>query len=77
MKMNDLEELEKQIVIGERAMNSRNKLLVELSEQGEGKTTLLRRLNAVREELDAPPVTLGAVYLAIRRFHERKELRRG
>ena len=75
--MNDLEELEKRIVIGERAMRRRNELLVQLSEEGHGKTALMRRLNTVREELGEPPMTVGAIYLAIRRFHERKELRRG
>lgn len=68
-----LEELEQCVVLGERAMKARNRLLSELNESGEGKAVLRRRLNAVRESLDAPQLTLGAVYLNIRRFREKAE----
>lgn len=69
-----LEELEESVVFGERAMKARNRLLSELNESGEGKAVLRRRLNAVRQRLDAPQLTLGAVYLNIRRFREKAEM---
>jgi len=75
--MNDtlekLEQLEEAVVLGERALRERNRLLSELNAEGQGKAMLCRRLNAVRESLGAQTLTRGAVYLNIRRYRERTE----
>jgi hypothetical protein len=65
--MSDLETLTKTIVIGEQAQRQRVELMTEMKDQGESMTDMLRRINAVRTEMGEAEVTLGSVFLAIKR----------
>lgn len=62
-----LDDLERAIIIGQRALITRNRLLVELANSGHTGASLCQRLNAVRAEEQASPLTPDAVYIAIRR----------
>lgn len=72
MKMNDLEELTRTIVVGEQAQRKRVELMTQMKDEGESMTDMLRRINAVRAEMGEPEVTLGSVFLAIKRNKARR-----
>lgn len=67
-----LEDLERAVVIGQRALADRNRLLVELADQGQTAASLYHRLNAVRAEEGAQPLTRDAIFVAIRRGRENR-----
>jgi methyl coenzyme M reductase subunit D len=66
-KMNDLEQLTRTIVVGEQAQRKRVDLMTAMKDDGESMTDMLRRINAVRAEMGESEVTLGSVFLAIKR----------
>jgi hypothetical protein len=66
-KMSDLEELTRTIVVGEQAQRKRVDLMTAMKDEGESMTDMLRRINAVRAEMGESEVTLGSVFLAIKR----------
>ena len=66
-KMNDLEQLTRTIVVGEQAQRKRVDLMTAMKDEGESMTDMLRRINAVRAEMGESEVTLGSVFLAIKR----------
>ena len=65
--MNELEALTKTIVIGEQAQRRRVELMTEMKDEGQSMSDMLRRINAVRVEMGEHEVTLGSVFLAIKR----------
>jgi hypothetical protein len=62
-----LEDLERAVVIGQRALTQRNKMLVELANEGHSSASLYHRLNAVRLEEGAQALSRDAIHIAIRR----------
>lgn len=62
-----LESLERQIITGQRALERRNEMVVRLHGNGWTKASLFHRLNRVREEMGADPLTRSAVDITIRR----------
>lgn len=71
-KITSLEDLERAVVIGQRALADRNRLLVELADQGQSAASLYHRLNAVRVEEGAQPLSRDAIFVAIRRGRENR-----
>lgn len=63
----NLEDLERCVVIGQRALADRNRMLVELHGDGHSAASLYHRLNRVRAEEGAQPLTRDAIFVAIRR----------
>jgi hypothetical protein len=62
-----LEDLERAVVIGQRAITERNRLLLELSNAGHSNASLYHRLNAIRAEEGAKPLSRDAIDKAIGR----------
>jgi len=63
----ELEDLERAIIIGQRALIRRNEMLVDLADAGHSGASLYHRINAVRAEEGANPLTRDAIHVAIRR----------
>jgi hypothetical protein len=62
-----LESLERQIIMGQRALDRRNEMVVQLHGNGWSKASLFHRLNRVREEMGAEPLTRSAIDVTVRR----------
>jgi hypothetical protein len=62
-----LEDLERAVVLGQKALIERNRMVVELADAGHSGASIYHRLNAVRAEEGAQPLTPDAVYVTIRR----------
>lgn len=65
-----LEDLETRVITGQRALSERNRLLVELADAGHTSASLYHRINAIRKEHGAQPLTRDAIHVAIRRGRE-------
>lgn len=70
-----LEDLERAVVIGQRALAARNRRLVELADEGHTSASLYHRLNAVRAEEGAEPLSRDAIHVAIRRGRDKRSER--
>jgi len=62
-----LEDLEEAIVLGQRALAERNRLLVALADAGHTSASLFHRINDRRSEIGAPLLSRDAIEAAIRR----------
>lgn len=62
-----LEDLERTVLLGQRALVQRNRMLVDLADSGHSGASLYHRLNAVRADEGARPLTRDAIHVAIRR----------
>jgi hypothetical protein len=62
-----LEDLEEAIVLGQRALAERNRLLVALADAGHTSASLFHRINDRRTEIGAPLLSRDAIEAAIRR----------
>jgi len=62
-----LESLERQIIMGQRALDRRNEMVVDLHSLGWSKASLFHRLNRVRLEMGAEPLSRSAVDVTVRR----------
>jgi hypothetical protein len=62
-----LESLERQIIMGQRALDRRNEMVVQLHGNGWSKASLFHRLNRVREEMGVEPLTRSAIDVTVRR----------
>ena len=62
-----LEDLETKVIEGQKALADRNRLLVDLANSGHSSASLYHRLNAVRKDLGARPLSRDAIHVAIRR----------
>ncbi len=71
----NLEDLERCVLIGQRALLARNRLLVELADEGHTSASLYHRLNAVRAEEGAEPLSRDAIHVAIRRGRDKRSER--
>ena len=68
----NLEDLERAVILGQRALIARNQMLVELADQGHTGASLYHRLNRVRSDEGAQPLTRDAIFIAIRRGRENR-----
>ena len=62
-----LEELERLQVEGRRALDERNRLVVEMVGQGYSQAELFHRLNQARAKAGCKPLSRDAVFMLIRR----------
>jgi hypothetical protein len=62
--------LERTINAGTIAMRERNRLIVDMVNNGHRQSDIMRTVNAVRQEMGEPPVTLGAIHIVMRRAKE-------
>ena len=62
-----LEDLERAVILGQRALTERNRLLVQLADEGHTGVSLYNCINAVRVDEGAQPLTPDAIHAAIRR----------
>lgn len=70
-KLRELERLERTIVKGLEAFDTRNQLICDLIKDGHRQIDITRSLNAVRRRMNAPELTPDAVAATIKRL-ERK-----
>jgi len=67
-----LEDLERAVIHGQRALAERNRLLVELADAGHTHASLFHRLNRVRVEEGAKPLSRDAIQVAVRRGRDKQ-----
>lgn len=67
-----LEQLERQVVDGQRALDHRNELMVSMHAGGWTKASLFHRLNRVRHEMGADLLSRSAIDVTIRRAHRNR-----
>ena len=67
-----LETLERDVVKGQKALEERNRLVVELERKGYTQADLTRRLNRQRLLAGADPLTPDALFMILKRAKEKK-----
>jgi hypothetical protein len=71
--LTDLNTLEKTIVDGQRAYETRNALIVSLVESGVSQASVARHLNALRAAWGAPTITPDAIAATIKRVKKNRD----
>lgn len=66
-----LEQLEREVVKGQRALSERNRLVCEMAGKGYTQADITRRLNRQRTVGGAKPLTPDAIAVIVKRHSER------
>jgi len=69
-----LEQLEREVVKGQRALNERNKTVCEMAQQGYTQADITRRLNRQRTVAGAKPLTPDAVAVIVKRHSDKEAI---
>lgn len=72
-KIRELERLERTIVKGLDAFETRNLLIADLIRSGHRQIDITRAINAVRKRMDAPEITPDAIAATIKRVEKRSQ----
>lgn len=62
-----LADLESTYVLGQRALEERNRLVLEMVDAGYTQADIFRRLNEARVKVGGKPITRDAVFMLVRR----------